>query len=313
MQCILPQGQTTPERTLSNPWYGKGFCEPHQYKAALDRCEGGYESCDLFIDIFTARQKIERDYINELEKWAASSIKQVGHSKEFGSNKKAWIESIRASKEITAVHQKIADRLQEDVVGKMVAYKKEKYGKSLVHVKKIKEFEHAFEQAQKSWLKLLEKINKAKKEYQDAHRHWKKAQTAEKIIESDHGADENQKEQMKLSVNSYRKQSDAMKSKYQQYINEMQNTRPNYENAMRDILNRTHDFERQRLQQFKDSFIALQEALRIENESYSKKVSESFERAISSHDTEKDIQWWNSHYGSDTNTHWPSFESLEDK
>jgi hypothetical protein len=233
MQCIFPQGQTTPERILSNPWYDKGFCEPNQYKAALDRCKGGYESCELFINIFSERARIERDYIADLKKWSATSIKEISQSKEFGTNKKAWMDSIRASEEIANTHTDIVQRLQDNVIDKMVTFKKDNYGKSILHVKKIKEFDHDFEQAQKSWIKLLDKINKAKKDYHDAHRLLKKAETAEKIIESDRGAEDEQKTKVKLSVSTYKKESEALKSKYKQYIEDMTNARPNYENAMK--------------------------------------------------------------------------------
>ncbi|UJR33593.1 hypothetical protein I4U23_021030 [Adineta vaga] len=312
MQCIFPQGQTTPERILSNPWYDKGFCEPNQYKAAIDRCRGGYESCEMFIEIFSERARIERDYINNLEKWSAASIKEIGQSKEFGTNKKVWIESIRASKEIGDTHADIVKRIQENVIDKMVNYKKENYGKSILHVKKIKEFERDFEHAQKSWIKLLDKINRAKKDYQDAHRQLKKAETAEKIIESDRGAEDEQKTRVKLSVSTYKKESEALKSKYLQSIEEMKNSRPNYENSMKEILDRTHSFERKRLAQFKLLFTALHQALLIEKDPHMALMTENFNKSLTGHDIDKDIQWWNSHFGSDTNTAWPSFEDLKD-
>lgn len=305
MQCIFPQGQTTPERVLSNPWYDKGFFEPNQYKAAIDRCQGGYEACDLFIEIFSTRAEIEREYAASIEKWSSNSIKQISNSKEFGSNKKAWLESIRASKKTAAVHEEIAQHLKDSVIDKMVAYKKENYGKSFVHVKKIKEFEHDFEQAQKSWIKLLDRINKAKKEFQDADKQLKKAEKAEKIIESDRGIDDTEKNQVKMSVDSYRKQSEALKQKYDQLIVDMENARPNYESAMKEVLDRTHAFERKRLAQFKALLSGLQQALVINNDPHLTKMSELFTTAINGHDAEKDIQWWNSHYGSEINSAWP--------
>lgn len=311
MQCILPQGQTTPERILSNPWYDKGFCEPNQYRAALDRCKGGYESCDVFIEVFSERVRIEREYIAALDRWSQSSIKEVGQSKEFGTNKKTWLECIRGSKEISETHKALADRIQQTVVNPMVTYKKDNYGKSIVHVKKIKEFERDFEQAQKSWLKLLDKINRVKKEYQDAHRAWKKAEAAEKIIESDQGAEIDQKNKVKLSVSTYKKDCEAAENKYQQLIEEMKNTRPNYENSMKEVLNRTHAFERKRLEKFVELFNALQKAMLIDKDPHLTSMSNIFTSGIAVHDIEKDINWWNSHYGSDTTTAWPVFESLK--
>ena len=312
MQCVFPQGQTTPERTISNPWYNKGFCEPHQYRAAIERCKGGYDSCELFIDIFSERAKIERNYIADLEKWATTSIKEISQSKEYGTNKKAWGEAIRASKEIGATHNEIVQRLQKDVIDKMVEYKKENYGKSILHVKKIKDFENDFERAQRSYLKLLDKISKAKKEYHDAQRQLKKAETAEQIVDSDHGIEPEQKKKMKLSVDTYRKQTEASKSKYQQYITDMTNLRPGYEAGMKEVLDRTHDFERKRLNHFKQSFNALHKSLIITEDEHLKAMTQGFNDAQKTHNVEEDIIWWNSHYGSDTNTAWPKFEETKD-
>ena len=194
----------------------------------------------------------------------------------------------------------------------MVTYKKDHYGKSILHVKKIKEFERDFEQAQKSWAKLLDKISKAKKDYQEAHQKFKKAEMAEKIIESDRGAEDEQKTKMKLSVSTYKKECDALRCKYKQYIEDMTNTRPNYENGMKEVLDRTHAFEKKRLSQFKTSYEALQKALLIDKDPHLASMQEAFTKAINSQDIEKDIQWWNSHFGSDTNTTWPSFEELKE-
>ena len=312
MQCILPQGQTTPERALSNPWYDKGFCEPHQYRAAIDRCKGGYESCELFIDIFSERAKIERNYVADLKKWATASIKDISQSKEFGTNKKAWIDAIRASEEIGTTHADLVQRLQENVIDRMVSYKKDNYGKSILHVKKIKDFERDFERAQRTYLKVLDKISKAKKEYHDAHRLLKKAETAEKIIDSDYGVEPEQKKKVKLSVDTYRKQAEALKSKYQQYITDMTNLRPSYQDSMKEVLDRTHAFEHKRLTHFKDSIAALQQALVIGDDAHLKQMSLSFIEALKTHNAEEDIQWWNAHFGSDTNTAWPTFEEAKD-
>lgn len=308
MQCILPQGQTTPERVLSNPWYDKGFCEPHQYKAAIDRCKGGYDSCDVFINILADRAKIERNYITEIDKWVESSIKEISQTKEFGTNKKAWIEAIRSSKETANTHKNILERLDKNVIDDLTNFKKENYGKSVLHVKKIKEFEQDFEKVQKSWIKLLDRINKTKKEFHDAHRLWKKAETAEKIILSDHGAEDEQKTKAKLSVGSYKKEVEAARSKYEQYLEEMKNARPNYEGSMKQVLDRTHDFERKRLKQFLRTYQLFHEALLMDKDPHIKTLTESFNKAIGSQKIEEDIKWWNEHFGSDTATKWPSFE-----
>jgi len=312
VQHLLSHDKTHPERILSNPWYERGFFEPNQYQAAIDRCKNGYDSCDIFIKSLEHRVKIEEDYIAEMHKWSTKWQKEIAQSHEFGMNKRTWMASIRAGEQMASSHSDMVTRIQQDVIDKMITYKKENYEKSHTHMKKSKEFERDFEQAQKSWLKLLDKINDAKKTYQDMHRRLKRAQCAEEIIASDTDATEEQKNKAKMVASSYTKESEGLKKKYQLLIEEMNNTRPNYENSMKEILDRTHDFERKRLNQFKLLFTTLHDAIYVQMVANLTEISAEFKRALEYHNIDVDIQWWNAHYGSDTNTSWPSFEELND-
>jgi hypothetical protein len=220
--------------------------------------------------------------------------------------------SIRAGEQMATSHSDMVTRIQQDVIDKMVTYKKENYDKSHAHMKKSKEFERDFEQAQESWLKLLDKINDAKKSYQDMHRRLKRAQCAEEIVSYDTGATVEQITKVRKVVSSYTEESGELKNKYQLLIEEMENTRPYYENSMKEILDRTHDFERKRLNQFKVLFTTLHDAIYVRMVANLTEISAEFQRALEYHNIDRDIQWWNAHYGSDTNTSWPSFEELND-
>jgi hypothetical protein len=310
--CIRPQTQTTAEEIPSNPWYGKGFCDPNQYQAALQRCNDGYHSCDLFTKAFEQRVKIEREYITAINNWSKTWQKQIADSKEFGTNKKTWLATVRAGEQAAQTHADIVERIQHDVIDQMVAFKQHNYERSIIHVKKIKEFEKEFESLQKPWLKLLSKINDAKEAYNEKRRKLTRAKQAKKIIESDTGASEEEKTAATLSVNTCAKETAILRSNYEQLIDEVKNMRPDYETGMKRILDRTHTFERERLSKFKELFNAFYNAINIQNDHHLIEMSTAFQTAIASHDTEADIQWWNEHYGSDTNTTWPEFEDLND-
>ncbi|CAF4831297.1 unnamed protein product, partial [Rotaria sp. Silwood2] len=165
---------------------------------------------------------------------------------------------------------------------------------------------------QKPWLKLLSKINDAKESYHEKRRKLKKAKQAKKIIDSNIDATEEEKTEAQTSVNAYTKESANLRSKYEQLINEMKDLRPPYENSMKRVLDRTHEFERERLSKFKQLFNAFYNAINIQNDPYIIEMSTAFQNAIAAHDIEAGIQWWNKHYGSDTNTSWPEFEELCD-
>ncbi|CAF3398374.1 unnamed protein product [Rotaria sp. Silwood2] len=313
MACVRLQAQTTPEEILSNPWHDRGFYDPDQYQAALLRCQNGNESCDLFIKAFEQRASIERDYIAAIHNWSKIWQREINDSQEFGTNKKTWLATIQAGEQAAYTHTDIVERIQHDIIDQMITFKKQNYAKSIIHIKKIKEFEKEFENLQKPWLKLLSRINDAKESYHEKRRKLKRAEQAKKIIDSNTGASEEEKTEAQMSVTAYARESTTLRIKYEQLINEMKDLRPNYENGMKRVLDRTHAFERERLNKFKQLFNAFYNAINIQNDHHFIEMSTAFQSAIAAHDIEADIQWWNKHYGSDTNTSWPEFEDLSDK
>ncbi len=312
MQCFLPQNQTTPEKTLSNPWFGKGFCEPGQYKAAIDRCEGGYKSCELGIEITRDLVKIFENHSEAIRHWSTSSQKKICQSQEFGTTKKAWVDSIRAVEKLAERHDNITENIQKLVIEKMTSYKSENYGRSIIHVRKIKEFKDEFKKAQQSWLELIGKINDAKQTFHDAKRKLQNAEGAEKVIETDVGSSDEHKQKVKLSVASRRKETERCKTKYQNLIDEMDEKKEAYEKKMFDILERTDEFERKRLNHFKSMLNALQKATSLDEDKCHAEMATAFKTAISDHKIEEDIAFFNKNYGKDTKTTYPVFEDLKD-
>jgi hypothetical protein len=308
VHCILPQGQTTPEKTLSNPWFGKGFCEAHQYKGAIDRCEGGLKSIELFIEIYKERAKLEENHAAALRHWAVASNKQICHSKEFGTNKKVWLDVIRADEFIAKRHDETAKNIRTSVVEKMVTFKKDNYRRSLVHIVKIKGFEKDFTDVHKPWLELLEKTEKLKQAYYDVSNKLQQAEKALITIKSDVGFSEDQQKKAQSSVDTRKSDVNAHKTKYQKSIDEINKTKDSYEASMLAILKRTDDFERERTNHFKLLFKGLQETLANEEDPHNGHVFEAFKSAIAGHKSDDDIEHWNNNYGSGMKTKWPTFE-----
>ncbi|CAF1310113.1 unnamed protein product [Adineta steineri] len=310
VQCISPQGQTTPEKTLSNPWFGKGFCEPDQYKAAIERCSGGYKSCELGIDLYKDLAKILENHSAALRQWSTASQKQIVHSSEFGTTKKSWLNSIRAVEKLAESNDFIRENVQKTVIDKMTSYKNENYGKSFLQVKKIKEFEKEFKKVQRTWLDTLDKINDAKQSFHVAKRKLQIAQNAENIIKTDVGSSDDQISKAKLNVETRQKETDRCKSKYENSINEMEKAKPDYQKQMFRILESTDDFERKRLNHFNLTFNALQQAVLSEKNKWRDEIVDAFKKAIDGHNIEADIAFFNTNYGKDTKTIWPKFEDL---
>jgi hypothetical protein len=310
VHCILPQSQTTPEKTLSNPWFGKGFCEPHQYKAAIDRCEGGYRSCELGIDMYKDLAKLLESHATAIRHWSTSSQKHIIQSKEFGTNRKSWIESVRAVEKIAERNDDIATSIHQNVVEKMVAYKTNHYVKSFIHVKSIKQYEKEFKKVQKSWLELLDKINDAKQAFHEAQRKLQHAEDSENVTKTDVGSSDELKKKLKTSVDHRKTDTDTCRKRYSKLIDEMKEKQPIYEEDMFKILKKTDDFEEERLAHFRLMFTALQVATSTTNDTRHAEMHKAFEVAINGQNISDDIAYFNKHYGRETKTKWPVFEEL---
>ncbi|CAF1104084.1 unnamed protein product [Rotaria sordida] len=312
VQCILPQGQTTPEKCLSNPWHGKGFCEPNQYKAAIDRCEGGHKSCDLGIEIYKDLVKVLENCSESLRQWSLTSQRKIVQSKEFGTTKVTWIESIKAFEKLAERNDDITENIQHNVIDKMIAYKNSKYEKSFRRVIKVKEFEKDFKKIQKSWSELLDKINEAKQEFHHASHKLHQAKQSENVTKTDVSSTDEDKKKAKDNVAHYESVTERRKSTYSKLIKDMKEKQPDYEENMFKILSRTDDFERDRLNQFKSLFGALQEAVSIEKDTRHNEMSDLLKKAIDKYDINNDIQFFNQHYGRETKTKWPVFEDVHE-
>ncbi|CAF1017315.1 unnamed protein product [Didymodactylos carnosus] len=301
-----------PEHLLSNPWFGKGFFEPGQYKVAIERFKGGYDSCKLFLKCVEQRVKIEHDYAADLKKWSHTWQKEIQRCQEYGTTKQTWLASIVAGEQYFYTHSEIAKNLHENCIEKMLQYEKENYDKS--HIKHVKEFEREFEEAQKSWLKLLQKIDAAKKMYRESKYKLKTYEAVGEILQSESSVSDEQKRRAKDLVDIRKKESTSQESKYKQLIGEMQNQRPNYEKEMTDLLNQTHDLEYKRKSFFKMMFQEYHDALfSTRLDETLTKASSDFKELLNHHDATLDVKWWNKTYGSDTNTQWPTFDEELDE
>ena len=311
VHCVMPQNQTTPEKTLSNPFFGKGFCEPGQYKSAIQRCETGYHSLEMGIDMYKSLQKVFETFSTGLEDWAKSSIKEVSNSKESGCNKLALLKSIRAVEELKTSNDEIVNGIKTDVVGKMNDFKNTHYGKSFLRVRQIREFEKEFKKTQETWIDCLKKISEAKQTYHDAAKKLDSAEGALKVTQSDVGSSPEDKKKAEKSVQRYTEDKKSCLKKYESALKDMEPKRVTYEEKMLKTLKETDDFETKRLEHFKSIIESLQKSIVIQRTDFDKKLNDEFAAAVKEHNSVKDIEFFNENYGSGKKTVWPVFEEYK--
>lgn len=291
---------------------GKSFFEPGQFKCATDRCENGYRSVETQIGIWESLVEIKRAYVKAVQQWLEASERSIHESRDTGSNKKVSLDVVRATKLTTQRIEKEAKSVQENVVDKLVTYKNEQYGKSFLHVKKVKEFKEEFQKNQKSWNKLLEKVSETQQTYEEVHQKYTRAERADRIKQSDLGATDEEKEICKASLEKRTKDNDAAKRKYQDALDDLNKAKPTYTEKMVRTLDSTHDFERKRLKQFYESFVAVRKCLVESEEDEEDEVNAAFSKALANHNIEEDIKKWNEAYGSAVKIDWPRLTPIKE-
>jgi len=283
-----------PEAFANNSAYGRGFFEPNAYEIALKRCTNGHDLAQQLADMFEERAQLEAVYTNQLRAWSRKWHGELVKSQEYGTTKKVWDQSVTAGEQLADVHASLSTSLTDSLIPKLRQWRKDNYEKSLVHYKVTKDFEKDFIDAQKSWIKLLEKISEYKKAYFQASKTAKLADEAERTA-----ADDQQKRKLADKAEVARREAGFAKTKYEQAINEAREQRPRYEKAMTDVFERTQAFEKKRLDFFKETFDEYSKLLQTatHDNSILNKMNEEYQASLTAHDIQQDLIWWDQNYG----------------
>ena len=91
---------------------------------------------------------------------------------------------MEAGNKAANIHLDLSKTLINYPAFKIKDWLKQKYSKHIINFKQTKEFEENFEEAQRSWVELYEKLKKSKKDYADAIQATKTCEEAAKSAES---------------------------------------------------------------------------------------------------------------------------------
>ncbi|CAF1013590.1 unnamed protein product [Didymodactylos carnosus] len=303
-----PSSSAPPEAFAQNSMYGKGFYEPGQYQVALKRCENGHDLALHLCEMFDERTQIEMAYINSLKNWSKKWHGELVKSQEYGTNKKVWDQTVATGEVMADIHSTLASNLSDSITPKLRQWRKDNYEKSLIHYKKTKEFEKDFDSVQKTWIKLLDKIQELKQSYYQSCKMLKHAEANER-----NASDDEQRRKLSDKVDVAKREVGFTRTKYQQALKDMSDQRPRYEQQMSEVFQRTQQFEKKRLDFFKETFDEYEKVLDLNNNPMLKKMHDDYQQALQMHDSQQDITWWDQNYGTQTNCRWPEFEEYPEE
>jgi hypothetical protein len=146
------------------------FWEPGNYKRTTKRIDDGERLCKDLITLVQERANIEKEFAKQLKQWSGKWNSLIEKGPEYGTTEAAWKAVLNEADRRCELHLRVKDNLVNDVIQSIKNWQKDNYHKQLMQIKERKELDDQFKRAQKPWVKLLEKVEKAKSSYHIAAR-----------------------------------------------------------------------------------------------------------------------------------------------
>ncbi|XP_076290071.1 protein kinase C and casein kinase substrate in neurons protein Synd isoform X3 [Lasioglossum baleicum] len=293
------------------------FWEPGNYKRTTKRIEDGHKLCDSLIALVQERAEIEKSYAKALKNWSKNWNDKIEKGPEYGTTEAAWKGVLVESDRLCDLHLRVKESLCNDIIQQVKTWQKDSYHKSMMTLKERKEMEDAFKKAQKPWVKLLQKVEKAKSEYHNSCKTERTAANMERNASADSSLSPDQMargsenvKKMQDRVQKTKEEVQKAKEKYEATLQEINQNNPKYMEDMTQVFDKCQEMEAQRLQFFKEVLFDLHKCLNISQDPILPQIYEEFYHTINNADHEKDLKWWSNNHGVNMAMNWPQFEEF---
>ncbi|XP_023229361.1 protein kinase C and casein kinase substrate in neurons protein 2-like isoform X7 [Centruroides sculpturatus] len=287
------------------------FWEPGNYKRTTKRIEDGYKLCNDLMQLIQERSEIEKTYAKSLRNWAKKWNECIEKGPEYGTTEAAWKGVLVEAERKCEMHLRIKERLLNDVITQIKQWQKENYHKSMMQIKEKKEMDDNFKKAQKSWAKLLAKVNKCKTDYHTACKNERSAVNQERNATGDTSLSPDQVLSVKKLQDRVTKCKDDVqktKEKYEQALQEINDFNAKYMEDMTDVFDKCQIFEEKRLNFFKEMLFGIHGCLNISTDAELPQIYEEYRHTVQNADAAKDLKWWANNHGVGMAMNWPQFE-----
>ncbi|KAK2704115.1 hypothetical protein QYM36_017569 [Artemia franciscana] len=295
----------------------ESFWEPSNYKRTTKRIEDGNRLCDDLIKLVNERAEIEKTYAKLLKGWSKKWQELIEKGPEYGTTEAAWKGVLVEADRLSDIHLRIRDGMANDVTHQVKTWQKETYHKSMTKLKEKKEMDDHFKKAQKPWLKLYEKVNKAKSDYHSACKGERSALNQERNATGDNSLSPENRIVLlkKLQDRVQRAKEDVQRNreKYESALRELNDYNPKYVEDMTDVFEKCQEMETHRLHFVKDLLFSVHKNINIASDPVLPQIYEELYHTIANADAEKDLRWWSNNHGANMGMNWPSFEEYSEE
>jgi len=286
------------------------FWEIGKYKRTVKRAEDGFRLSEDLIAMVQERIAIEKKYAKSLKVWSQKWAQHVEKGPDYGTTEAATKATFEEADRVCEVHEKVSQRLQDNVVAEIKGWQKENYHKPALQIafKEVKEFEDSFKKAQKPWVKLLTKVQKAKERYHKSCKNEKTASIAEANAKADTSKAPDEVKKSEERSELCRREVESSKDSYLKSLDELNKYNSKYMDDMHMVFDRCNEFEQTRLDFVKEMLFKTHECLNIAYDDTLPTIFSAFRASIENADSAKDLKFWSSTYGAAMAMNWPAFE-----
>lgn len=289
------------------------FWEPNNYKKTTKRIEDGNKLCSDLISLVAERAEIEKAYAKNLKTWSKKWNELIEKGPEYGTTEAAWKGVLGEADRRCDLHTRIKDNLCGVVANKIKQWQKDTYHKSMMHLKEKKDMDEAFKKAQKPWVKLLQKVEKAKNDYHTACKLEKSAANQERNASGDSSLSADQVKKLQDRVQKSKEEVQKCKEKYEIALQEINQYNPKYMEDMTVEFDKCQEMEAQRLNFIKSVLFDIHKYLNISQDPMLQQIYEELQHTINNADFEKDLKWWSNNHGVNMAMNWPQFEDYTEE
>ncbi|XP_050307919.1 protein kinase C and casein kinase substrate in neurons protein 1 isoform X2 [Anthonomus grandis grandis] len=286
------------------------FWEPGNYKKTTKRIEDGNKLCTDLMTLANERAEIEKSYAKALKAWSKKWNDIIEKGPEYGTTEAAWKGVLVEADRRCDLHSKIRDALVNDVMQKVKQWQKDTYHKSIMQIKEKKDMDDSFKKAQKPWVKLLQKVEKARTDYHTACKTEKSAANQERNAAGDTSFSADQVKKMQDRVQKSKEEVQKCKEKYEAALQEINTYNPKYMEDMTVVFDKCQEMEAQRLTFIKEILFDIHKHLNISQDPMLNQIYEELYHTINNADFEKDLKWWSNNHGVNMAMNWPQFEDF---
>ncbi|UYV60504.1 PACSIN3 [Cordylochernes scorpioides] len=289
------------------------FWEPGNYKRTTRRIDDGFKLCNDLVQLIQERAEIEKAYGKSLKGWSRKWNDLIEKGPEYGTTEAAWKGVLSEADRVCDMHLRVRDRLINEVVTNIKQWQKDNFHKSVIHLKEKKEMDDAFKKAQKTWAKMLDKVNKHKADYHTACKNEKTASNLERNANGDTSFSPDQVKKLQDRVCRCKEEVQRSKERYEVSLREINDYNAKYMEDMKVVFDKCQDLEEKRLLFFKEMLFGIHSSLNISTDPDLPNIYEDFRLTIQNADASKDLKWWSNNHGFGMAMNWPQFEDYSEE